>query len=222
LLEEFPSMPNPIRTGVPRVPSTTTGNQTYRVQSGDTLSGIAQRFGTTVDALMSANGLSSAHHIRAGESLVIPGGNAPAGGLSAAAGRSFTFQELWPVIQAAANQHGADARVMAAIVRQESSFINHRVHRDGTGHGLIGLDDNGRLPEFERWSGLRVGRGRSAVVIPPERQLEFLAKTIADSTRRYGDSLSAAREWHRGHGSMNDRRGMQYQALIEDHLQALF
>lgn len=215
-------MPNPIRPGSPRSPTTTTGNQTYRVQSGDTLSGIAARFGTTVDALMTANGLSSAHLIRAGETLTIPSGSAPAGGLSGAAGRSFTFQELWPAIQAAANQYGADARVMAAIVKQESSFINHRVHRDGTGHGLIGLDDNGRLPEFERWSGLRVGRGRSAVVIPPDRQLEFLARTIADSTQRYGDSLAAAREWHRGHGSMNDRRGQAYQDLIEGHLQDLF
>jgi LysM repeat protein len=214
-------MPNPIRPGSPRVPGTPTGPQTYRVQSGDSLGAIAQRFGTSVDAILAANGLTDPDRIFPGQNLVIPNGNAT-GGLAVAAGRSFTFEELWPSIQAAATRHGADAQVMAAIVRQESSFINHRVHRDGTGHGLIGLDDGGRLPEFERWAGMRVGRGRAAVVIPPERQLEFLARTLAASTQRYGDPMAAAREWHRGHGGMNDRLGQRYQDLIEGHIQTLF
>lgn len=214
-------MPNPIRPGAPRVPGPPTGPSTYRVQSGDSLSAIAARFSTTVDAIMAANGLANADRIFPGQVLEIPSAGAPSG-LSAVAGRQFTFAELWPSIQEAATRHGADAQVMAAIVRQESSFINHRVHRDGTGHGLIGLDDGGRLPEFERYSGLRVGRGRSAVVIPPDRQLDYLARTLASSTQRYGDPLAAAREWHRGHGGMNDRLGQQYQDLIEGHIQALF
>jgi len=42
------------------------------VQAGETLSGIAQRFGTTVAALVAANGLSSADLIRVGMRLTIP------------------------------------------------------------------------------------------------------------------------------------------------------
>ncbi len=53
-------------------PPTTTGS-TYVVQWGDTLSGIALRYGVTTRALMQANGLASARIIYAGQRLVIPG-----------------------------------------------------------------------------------------------------------------------------------------------------
>ncbi|QRK12371.1 hypothetical protein JQX13_21510 [Archangium violaceum] len=39
-----------------------------------------------------------------------------------------------------AKKYGADPKVVAGIIARESSFKNHGVHRDGTGHGLIGLD----------------------------------------------------------------------------------
>lgn len=46
----------------------------YVVQPGDTLSQIALRYGTTVSALMAANGLANANHIYTGQKLKIPGG----------------------------------------------------------------------------------------------------------------------------------------------------
>lgn len=46
----------------------------YVVQWGDTLSAIAQRFGVTVEALVSANGIGDPSSIRAGQHLAIPGG----------------------------------------------------------------------------------------------------------------------------------------------------
>lgn len=50
---------------------------TYSVQSGDSLSGIAGRFGVTVDVIRTANGLTS-DIIRTGQLLTIPNGtNAP-------------------------------------------------------------------------------------------------------------------------------------------------
>jgi murein DD-endopeptidase MepM/ murein hydrolase activator NlpD len=45
----------------------------YVVSEGDTLSGIARRFGVTVDDLVSANGLSNANALLVGDRLVIPG-----------------------------------------------------------------------------------------------------------------------------------------------------
>ena len=50
---------------------TTTPHQEYVVVPGDTLYGIAQRFGTTVTAIMEANGLSSSY-IYVGMTLSIP------------------------------------------------------------------------------------------------------------------------------------------------------
>lgn len=46
---------------------------TYTVQEGDSLLGIAQQFGVTVEALMAANNISNADLLRVGDELIIPG-----------------------------------------------------------------------------------------------------------------------------------------------------
>ena len=68
------SDPNLIYAGQTiKIPENNTSSQTYTVQSGDTLSGIAQRFGTTVNAIASLNGISDPDLIYAGQILQIPG-----------------------------------------------------------------------------------------------------------------------------------------------------
>ncbi len=44
----------------------------HRVRRGDTLSGLAARYGTSVRELMALNGLRSRHHIRAGQVMRLP------------------------------------------------------------------------------------------------------------------------------------------------------
>lgn len=44
----------------------------YTVQSGDTLTALAARFATTVEALMVANGLSDPNTLLPGQTLVVP------------------------------------------------------------------------------------------------------------------------------------------------------
>jgi len=46
--------------------------RTYRVRSGDTLIGIASRFGTTVEAIIRENRLSDANQLKIGQVLRIP------------------------------------------------------------------------------------------------------------------------------------------------------
>ncbi|MCK8496557.1 C39 family peptidase [Myxococcus sp. MISCRS1] len=148
--------------------------------------------------------------------------SAQAEGLPQGRDAQLNLQQLWPYIEKYAQKYGADPKVLAGIVAQESSFKNHGVHADGTGHGLIGLDDNGLLPSFEKWSGMQVGRGANAKTIPPEKQMEFLAKTIGELTKKHGSGMAAAREWHRGAGNMNDARGYDYQNKIQNHMSRLF
>lgn len=51
---------------------------THVVQQNDTLFGIAQRYGTTVEAIASANGIVNPEAIHVGQRLVIPAAGAPA------------------------------------------------------------------------------------------------------------------------------------------------
>ena len=63
--------------------ASSTSGSTYTVVSGDTLGRIAAQNGTSVSALMSANGLSS-HMIYPGDQLTIPGGSGSASSSSSA------------------------------------------------------------------------------------------------------------------------------------------
>lgn len=74
--------PNRINVGqVLRIDSApqTGGSGTYTVQPGDNLSAIAQRFGSSVNAIASASGIGNPNLIYPGQVLTIPGaGSAPA------------------------------------------------------------------------------------------------------------------------------------------------
>lgn len=61
-----------MRLTIPSAPSAPAQPRYYTVQSGDTLFRIALNYGVTVQAIMTANNLSSANLIYAGQRLLIP------------------------------------------------------------------------------------------------------------------------------------------------------
>jgi LysM repeat protein len=63
--------------------------QTYVVQGNDTLSSIAQRFGTTVSALMAANGIANPDRIYVGEVLQMGDCSMPSGSTATTTGVSY-------------------------------------------------------------------------------------------------------------------------------------
>jgi LysM repeat protein len=69
-------VPTPAATRTPRPTRspkpTAVATRTYTVKPGDTLSGIAARFGTTVAAIVKLNGITDPRLIRSGQVLKIP------------------------------------------------------------------------------------------------------------------------------------------------------
>ncbi len=65
-------MPSPIRPSTAtRAPQPTATTTKYKVKAGDTLLGIALKYGVTVEALREANGLTG-DMLHIGDELVIP------------------------------------------------------------------------------------------------------------------------------------------------------
>lgn len=96
-----PSVPTPSQ------PAPAAG--TYTVVSGDTLSGIAARYGTTVAALAAANGIANPNLIRVGQVLQLSS-SAPA----PAAQGEYTVQP-GDTLSAIAQRYGTNYQTLAAI-----------------------------------------------------------------------------------------------------------
>ncbi len=71
------TLPNPLpEVVIVSGPSPDVEGATYTVQAGDSLSAIADQFGTTVDAIVEANGISDPTALEVGQVLTIPGATA--------------------------------------------------------------------------------------------------------------------------------------------------
>lgn len=84
----------------PRCPA---GTGPYIIQAGDTLYSIARRFGTTVDAILTANPGKDPNRLRIGQRICVPGapGEAPGPG-PCPGGRIYTIRPgdtLWSIAQ---------------------------------------------------------------------------------------------------------------------------
>ncbi len=93
---------------------------TYTVKSGDTLSAIAARYGTSVAALASKNGISNPNRISVGQRLTISGSSAPSTGSTsstgAASGSSGTYRvRSGDTLSGIASRYGTTAAKLASI-----------------------------------------------------------------------------------------------------------
>jgi len=88
------------------------GNVTHTVAWGDTLFSLAQRYGTTVDAICRANKLADPTHIYAGQRLIIPTAYVPA--VPVEAGATHTVQAGENLYRIAL-KYGVTVRAMVEI-----------------------------------------------------------------------------------------------------------
>ena len=120
------------------------GPQSYTLRSGDTLSGVAARFGVSIDRLASANNIGNIHRVYAGKRLSIPGASdavTATGGTddadskaAAVRARNPRFPALLlahperltldPTFEKWANAYGVPADLMKALAWMESGWQN--------------------------------------------------------------------------------------------------
>jgi LysM repeat protein len=103
---------------------------TYTVASGDTVSALATRFGTTVAAIVQANGLDQRARIRIGQQLAIPG--APAGTVAGPAlvGSTFAGRTYPAATVASANQNKATLLAVGVPSKADMQALVARVARE--------------------------------------------------------------------------------------------
>jgi LysM repeat protein len=103
----------PAATAVPTTPAVAptapaSGFTHYTVQRGDTLYSIARRYGTTVEAIMAANGITDPRTLRAGQVLLIP----IAGGTTGA--KTYVVQ-AGDTLYSIAKRFGTTVETLAAL-----------------------------------------------------------------------------------------------------------
>lgn len=153
-------------------PATTT---TYRVRSGDTLSGIAAHLGVSQASLAKANGLRAPYLLLPGRALTVarPASAAPVPGPTSLAGRTYpaatvaaadrsrgllaaapapSRTQMRAIIEATARQYGVDPRLALAVGYLESGW-NQRVVSPANAVGAMQV-----IPDAGTWASQLAGR----------------------------------------------------------------
>ena len=155
-------------------------NRTHVVRRGETLYSIARRYGTSVQAIMNANGLRNRNYIWVGQRLTIPGassGGSSSGGGTATGG--VYVVRRGDTLSAIARRHGTTIRaIMNANGLRNSNYIwvGQRLRMPGTSGGST--------------SG---GSSQGGGTIPSSGGVHVVRRgeTVASIARRYGTSVAS-------------------------------
>jgi LysM repeat protein len=149
--ESTPAAPSSGRTVL-------TSQQSYVVQPGDTLSGIAARAGVSVRALAAVNRIRAARLIYAGATLMLPAGSQPVGAPAAGGAGEAPYPTPERVtatqVEQIAAENGVPGSLAAAIGWQESGFNNDFVS-SANARGVMQI-----LPKTWRWIGRTLTPGQ--------------------------------------------------------------
>ncbi len=101
---------------IPESPSTDDNSKNdkyYTVQSGDTLSGIAEKYNTTYQVLASINGISNPNLIYPGQKIILPTGSSSTGGNTG--NSSYYIVKSGDTLSGIAQEYGTTTKVLASI-----------------------------------------------------------------------------------------------------------
>lgn len=118
--------------------TTTGGGETvYTVKSGDTLSGIAAKYGTTYQALASYNGISNPNKISVGQKIKIPGAGS-SGSASTGGGDTVYTVKVGDTLSGIAAKYGVTYQTLASyngISNPNKISVGQKIKIPGGGSG---------------------------------------------------------------------------------------
>jgi LysM repeat protein len=211
-------------------------SETYRVRPGDTVSGLARTWGTSVAAVVEANDLDGAGLVYAGQTLKIPGGTAggqlvpgtfagrsyPSATVSAANANKATLLArgvpsrgtMQATVAEVARSMGVDPALAQAHAYQESGF-NHTAVSPANAIGTMQV-----IPSSGAWASQLVGR-RLDLLDPHDNVVAGVA-IIRHLVRTSPDLDTAIAGYYQGAASVR-RDGMfadtqQYVSAVRAHM----
>lgn len=190
-----------------------TASGTHVVSSGETVTAIAGRYGTTVSAVLAANGLSMGSLLQPGQQLSVPGSGGGssepatstpvAGGVAESAAQHRaelarrdvpSKDEVRAMIGAAARRYGVDPSLALAIAYQESGF-QQRV--------VSGVDAIGAMQVLPRTGrGLERDAGRPLDLLRAEDNVTAGVLLLRQLQRSQGSADAVLAGYYQGVGSV--------------------
>jgi LysM repeat protein len=203
-------------------PAPAPATSTYTVVSGDTLDAIARRFGTTVTALASANGIANPSLIRIGRTLSVP---APAAATTALVGSTFagrtypaavvgaanankatllavgvpSKEQMRALVSSTATSMGVNPALALAVAFQESGF-NHASVSPANAIGTMQV-----IPSSGDWASDLVGRDLN--LLDPNDNVVAGVAILRTLVRTSPDLPTAIASYYQGASSVK-RNGM--------------
>ena len=180
------------------VPTTSASGSTHGVQPGDTLSGIAARYGTTVGALLAANRLLDPNRIMVGTVLTIPAAGEVAQGRVAHGG--YDPWSARSLIAGYAQRYGLNPSLPLAVAYEESGFNQGAISQTGA----VGV------MQVEPYTGRHVGRllGRPVNLYNLDDNIHAGVYWLAQLVSYYGgNERPAAAAYYEGTRNL-ERRGL--------------
>jgi LysM repeat protein len=225
-------------------PASRAGSHT--VASGETVSAIAQRYGTTVAAIASANGLDSRAFIRVGQTLTVPGAPAATAGAPASSGgtalvgNTFLGRTYAPSVVASANANKASLLAMGVPSKaQMQAKVAATARSMGVDPALaqaIAFQESGFnhtsvspanaigtmqvIPSSGEWASQLVGRPLN--LIDPDDNVVAGVAILRQLVRTSPDLSTAIASYYQGASSVK-RNGMfsdtrRYVANVQTHM----
>ncbi|MET0433413.1 MAG: LysM peptidoglycan-binding domain-containing protein [Cellulomonas sp.] len=232
-------------TAAATAPASAGGRHT--VASGETVSAIAKRYGTTVAAITSANGLDSRAFIRVGQTLTIPGASGAAASAAPAAtggaqlvGNTFLGRTYAPTVVASANANKAALIAMGvpskAAMQAKVAATARSMGVDPALAQAIAFQESGFnhtsvspanaigtmqvIPSSGEWASQLVGRDLN--LLDPDDNVVAGVAIIRQLVRTSPDLSTAVASYYQGASSVK-RNGMfsdtrRYVANVQTHM----